>query len=238
MTKLANKKALVLGASRGIGAAVVTRLVQEGADTTFTYANSAQLARELVEKTGGETTGAKAIQVDSTNRDALTQVISEQGELDILVVVAGSCVMADPLEINLNVRSPYHASVEAARKMKDGGRIIIIGSVNDDRMPMAGGTSALTKSDMQGLVRDLARDLGHKNITVNNIQPKDHMHSFMAIKRQTEEIVDMMVYLAGPEAGRITGSQQIVGLAELKKEPSRKTFPFHALAFGFSPRAR
>lgn len=73
MANLNHKKALVLGGSRGIGAAVVTRLRQEGADTRFTYANSDQAAEELAAKTV-----SKAIKVDSSNRDALVSVIRDQ----------------------------------------------------------------------------------------------------------------------------------------------------------------
>jgi len=231
MSNLSNKKALVLGGSRGIGAAVVARLQQEGATTTFTYANADQAASEV-----STNTGAQAVKVDSTNRAALAEVIREQGALDILVIAAGVLVMGDALELNpddidhmlnVNVRSPYHASIEAAKNMNEGGRIIVIGSVNADRMPMAGGTAySLTKSAIQGFVRGLARDLGHRNITVNNIQPgpvdtemnpedgpmKDTMHSFMAIKRhaKAEEIAGMVAYLSGPEAGIITGAQHTI----------------------------
>ena len=231
MTHFINKKALVLGGSRGIGAAVVARLQKDGAETTFTYASSNQAANDVTAETG-----AKAIKVDSANREALAAVIRDQGALDILVISAGVLVMGDALELNpddidhmldINVRSPYHASIEAAKNMNEGGRIVIIGSVNADRMPMAGGAAyALSKSAMQGFVRGLARDLGHKNITVNNVQPgptdtdmnpedgpmKDVMHSFMAIKRhvKTEEIAGMVAYLTGPEASVITGAQHSI----------------------------
>ena len=163
-------------------------------------------------------------------------MIRDQEPLDILVIAAGVLVMGDALELDpddidhmldVNVRSPYHASIEAAKNMNEGGRIVIIGSANADRMPMAGGAAyALSKSAMQGFVRGLARDLGHKNITVNNIQPgpvdtdmnpedgpmKDTMHSFMAIKRhaRAEEIAGMVAYLTGPEAGIITGAQHTI----------------------------
>ena len=231
MTHFINKKALVLGGSRGIGAAVVARLQQKGAETVFTYANSDQEAAQVAAQTGGQ-----AIKVDSADREALATVIRNQGPLDVLVICAGVLVMGDPLALNpddidhmfdINVRSPYHASVEAAKGMKEDGRIIIIGSCNADRMPMAGGAAyALSKSAMQGFVRGLARDLGHKNITVNNIQPgptdtdmnpqdgpmKDVMHSFMAIKRhvRAEEVAGMVAYLAGPEASIITGAQHTI----------------------------
>jgi cyclic-di-GMP-binding biofilm dispersal mediator protein len=144
--------------------------------------------------------------------------------------------MGDPLTLNaddidrmidVNVRAPYHASVEAARQMNDDGRIIVIGSVNGDRMPFAGGAAyALTKAAMQGMVRGLARDFGGRGITVNSIQPgptdsdmnpadgpmAETMHSFMAIKRHArgDEIAELTAYLAGPHGAMITGSMQTI----------------------------
>ncbi|MED5525249.1 MAG: SDR family oxidoreductase [Pseudomonadota bacterium] len=231
MNTLTAKKALVLGGSRGIGAAIVNRLSAEGADLTFTYAGSAQAAKALA-----DSTASQAVQVDSSERDQLTAFIDSQGPLDILVINAGTLLMGDPLTlaaddvdrmIDINVRAPYHAAVAAARQMKDGGRIIVIGSVNGDRMPMAGASAyALTKSALQGMVRGLARDLGERGITVNNVQPgpvdtdmnpaegpfSELMHSFMAIKRhgKPEEIAALVAFLAGPEAGYITGAQHTI----------------------------
>lgn len=231
MNTLTAKKALVLGGSRGIGAAIVNRLSAEGADLTFTYAGSAQAAKALA-----DSTASQAVQVDSSERDQLTAFIESQGPLDILVINAGTLLMGDPLTlaaddvdrmIDINVRAPYHAAVAAARQMKDGGRIIVIGSVNGDRMPMAGASAyALTKSALQGMVRGLARDLGERGITVNNVQPgpvdtdmnpakgpfSELMHSFMAIKRhgKPEEIAALVAFLAGPDAGYITGSQHTI----------------------------
>ncbi|MEM9220032.1 MAG: SDR family oxidoreductase [Cyanobacteria bacterium P01_F01_bin.150] len=232
MATLINKRALVLGGSRGIGAAIVERLTSEGATTTFTYNRSTENAMDLANRTK-----AKALQADSADRVAISQVIAEQeGALDILVINAGMLVMGNPLEINpedvdrmidINVRGPYHAAVDGARQMNEGGRIVIIGSVNGDRMPFAGGAAyALTKSAIQGMVRGLARDFGDRNITVNSVQPgpvntemnpadgpmKDAMHSFMAIKRHAEpaEIAGMVAYLVGSEASIVTGAQHTI----------------------------
>jgi cyclic-di-GMP-binding biofilm dispersal mediator protein len=228
---LAGKKALVLGGSRGIGAAIVERLAADGAATAFTFGGSAEAAEALAARTGTTTT-----QADSADRQAVAKVIRDAGPLDILVVNAGVLVAGDPLEIDpadidrlidVNVRAPYHAAVEAARKMPDGGRIIVIGSVNGDRMPFPGlAAYALSKSAIQGLVRGLARDLGPRNITVNNVQPgpvdtdmnpadgpmKEMMHSVMAIKRhgKPSEIAALVAFLAGPEAGYITGAQHTI----------------------------
>ena len=174
MATLMNKRALVLGGSRGIGAAIVERLASEGASTTFTYNRSAESALELANRTH-----TKAIQADSSDRVTVGQVIQEQDALDILVINAGILVMGNPLDlapedvdrmIDINVRGPYHAAVDGGRQMNDGGRIVIIGSVNGDRMPFAGGAAyALTKSAIQGMVRGLARDFGDRRITVNSV---------------------------------------------------------------------
>ena len=231
MPDLTGKNALVLGGSRGIGAAVVRRLAADGALTSFTYAGSADAASALAAETG-----ASAVQADSRDRLAVDKVIAGLGALDILVVNAGVAAFGDPLEldpaeidrlIDLNVRSPYHASVAAAREMREGGRIVIIGSVNGDRIPFPGAAAyALSKSALQGMVRGLARDFGARGITVNNVQPgpvdtdmnpaegpmKDLMHSFMAVKRhiRPEEIAGLVAYLAGPEAAMVTGASHTI----------------------------
>ena len=231
MSVLVDKQALVLGGSRGIGAAIAERLAADGATTTFTYARSADAATALASKIG-----AQAIQVDSADRIRVGKVIADQGALDILVINAGILVMGDPLEtdpadvdrmIDINVRGPYHAAVDGARKMNQGGRIVIIGSVNGDRMPFSGGAAyALTKSAVQGMVRGLARDFGPRGITVNSVQPgpvdtdmnsadgpmKDAMHSFMVIQRHAKpaEIAGMVAYLVGPEASIVTGAQHTI----------------------------
>ncbi|MEL7053242.1 MAG: SDR family oxidoreductase [Cyanobacteria bacterium J06588_5] len=231
MATLTDKKALILGGSRGIGAAIVERLSAEGATTAFTYGSSEEAAKALAEKTGAST-----IQADSADRIAIGNVIAEQGPLDILVVNAGIAELGHALEldpkdvdrmIDINVRGPYHAAVDAARDMPDGGRIVIIGSVNGDRMPFPGGAAyGMTKSAVQGMVRGLARDFGDRGITVNSVQPgpvdtdlnpedgpmKDTMHSFMAIKRhaQPNEIAGMVAYLVGPEASIVTGAQHTI----------------------------
>lgn len=231
MKMMQSKKAMVLGGSRGIGAAIVKRLAKDGAEVIFTYQSSAESANKLAAETN-----SKAVKVDSGDRKAVAAVIAAQDALDILVVNAGIGILGNPLElkpeevdrmIDINVRGPYHAAVEAARKMNNNGRIIFIGSVNGDCIPFPGGAAyALTKSAVQGMTRGLARDFGPRGITVNNVQPgpvdtdmnpadgpmKDLMHSFMAIKRHArpEEIAGMVAYLSGPEAAIVTGAQHTI----------------------------
>jgi len=231
MSAFKNKSVLVLGGSRGIGAAIVRRFASEGAAVTFSYAGSQKAAEQLA-----NTTGSKSVHADSADRDAVIKQVRESGPLDILVVNAGVVLFGDALEqdpdaidrlFQINIHSPYHAAVEAARAMPEGGRIIVIGSVNGDRMPVAGMASyALSKSALQGMARGLARDLGPRGITVNVVQPgpidtdanpadgpmKDVLHSFMAIKRhgRPEEVAGMVAWLAGPEASFVTGAMHTI----------------------------
>jgi 3-oxoacyl-[acyl-carrier protein] reductase len=179
---------------------------------------------------------AVAINADSADvaavRTAVTTTVEVLGGIDVLVNNAGIATMA-PLEkfsiddfdrmVAINVRAVFVAVQEAARHMKDGGRIITIGSVNADRMPFAGGAVyAMSKAAVAGLTRGLARDLGPRGITVNAVQPgpvdtemnpasgpfADMLRGLMALPRygRDEEIAAMVAYLAGAEAGFVTGA--------------------------------
>jgi len=233
---LNGKVALIQGGSRGIGAAIVKRLAAEGAAVAFTYVSSAAKAEELqnsITAAGGK---ALAIKADSADADAIRNAVSATveafGGLDILVNNAGILAMAPLDEFKLedfdqtlavNVRSVFIATQEAARHMTEGGRVINIGSTNADRMPFAGGaTYAMSKSALVGLTKGLARDLGPRGITVNNVQPgpvdtdmnpadsdfAESLMSLMAIGRygKVDEIASFVAYLAGPEAAYITGA--------------------------------
>lgn len=231
MSEFAGKSVLVLGGSRGIGAAMVRHFVDAGATVRFTYSGSKDAAEALAAETG-----ASAHKADSAVRAETVAAVRDAGALDILIVNAGVAIMGDPLAldpdavdrlIDINVRSPYHAAVEAGRQMKDDGRIIIIGSVNGDRVPGPGFTAyALSKSAMQGLARGLARDFGARGITVNTIQPgpvdtdmnpadgpfAKMLHAMMAIKRHahSDEVAALALFLCGKDAALITGTTHTI----------------------------
>ncbi|HGK7505992.1 SDR family oxidoreductase [Kluyvera cryocrescens] len=231
MAVFQNKSVLVLGGSRGIGAAIVQRFAADGASVVFTYAGSRDAAQALAQETG-----STAVLADSADRDAIIKLVADSGPLDILVINAGIILFGDARELDsdavdrlfrINIHAPYHAAVEAARKMPPGGRIIVIGSVNGDRMPLPGlAAYSVSKSALQGLGRGLARDFGPLGITVNIVQPgpidtdanpesgplKELMHSFMAIKRhgRPEEVAGMVAWLAGPEASFVTGAMHTI----------------------------
>ena len=233
---LIGKVALVQGGSRGIGAAVVKQLAAQGAAVAFTYVSSTAKAEALqaeIIRQGGK---AHAIKADSGNADEIRRAVSTTvetfGRLDILVNNAGVLHIA-PLDqfkledfdqtLNINVRSVFVATQAAAAHMTEGGRIINIGSTNADRMPFAGGSVyAMSKAALVGMVKGLARDLGPRGITVNNVQPGPidtdmnpansdfaaTMIGLMAVPRYgtAEEVASFVGYLAGPEAAYITGA--------------------------------
>ncbi|WP_206641057.1 SDR family oxidoreductase [Rhizobium leguminosarum] len=233
---LSGRVAIVTGGARGIGAAIVERLARDGASVAFTYATSEKAATELVHAVAAAGGKALAIRSDAADTNAVRAAVSQTrdvfGRLDILVNNAGVLYWSSfdtfSLEdfdhtLAVNVRSVFVASQAAAAHMGEGGRIINIGSCNADRVPSAGGgVYAMSKSALVGLSAGMARDLGPKGITVNNVQPgptdtdmnpekgaqASGLHDLMAIRRHArpEEIAGMVAYLAGPEAGMVTGA--------------------------------
>lgn len=233
---LSGQVAFVQGGSRGIGAAIVKRLARDGAAVAFTYVSSASKAEELVATITAAGGKALAIRADSADavavQHAIRQSVTTFGRLDILVNNAGVLVWGHLEELTLddldrtlavNIRSVFVACQEAAHHMGKGGRIINIGSTNADRIPMAGGSVyAMSKSALVGLTKGMARDLGPRGITVNNVQPgpvdtdmnpadgesAEQLKGMMALARygKDEEIASFVAYLAGPEAGYVTGA--------------------------------
>ena len=240
MNQTLKNSALVTGGSRGIGAAIVKRLASEGANVALTYSNSPDRANEVVKAAQASGVRSLAIQADSADASAVVtaveRTVSELGGIDILVNNAGILVTG-PLEdfkladfdrtLAINVRAVFVATQAAVKHMKDGGRIINIGSTNAERMPFAGGgVYAMSKSALQGLVQGLARDLGPRGITINNVQPgpvnpemnpEDGEFAVMLKKVNAlprygtaEEIAGMVAYLSGHEAAYITGASLMI----------------------------
>ena len=230
------KVALVTGGARGIGAANVKRLVRDGAAVAFTYVSSPDKANALAAAINADGGKALAIQADSADaaavQAAVTRTVEHFGQLDILVSSAGILQLAPvdqfPLEDfdrmwAVNVRATFIAVQEAVKHMKEGGRIVTIGSISGLRVGYPGaGVYSMTKAAIATLVRGLALDLAERGITVNNVQPGPietdmngpdkahvpHVKASMPVKRlgQPEEVAGMVAYLTGAEASFITGS--------------------------------
>jgi 3-oxoacyl-[acyl-carrier protein] reductase len=235
-SSLQHKRALVTGGSRGIGAAIVKRLAREGAHVALTYVSKPEQANETVRAAQAYGVRALAIQADSGDAKAVLAAVertnTELGGIDILVNNAGIAAIA-PLDdfrledfdrtVAVNLRAVFVATQAAVKHMKEGGRVINIGSCNAERMPFKGGAVyAMSKAGLVGLVKGLARDLGPRGITVNNVQPgpidtdmNPANGDFAAVLRNlmamphygsVDDIAAMVAFLAGPEAGFVTGA--------------------------------
>lgn len=234
--QLKNKRALVTGGSRGIGAAIVKRLALEGAHVAFTYVSNTDQANQTVKNAQSLGVKSFAIQADNADAQAVTAAVEkaaqEMGGIDILVNNAGIAVIGPFDDFRLedfdrtfavNVRAAFVAIQAAVKHMQAGGRIINIGSCNAERMPFAGGgVYAMSKAALVGLVKGLARDLGPRGITINNIQPgpvdtdlnpansdfAKTLIQLLAVPRYGtgDEVAALVAYLAGPEAAYVTGA--------------------------------
>ncbi|WP_306224866.1 SDR family NAD(P)-dependent oxidoreductase [Bosea beijingensis] len=236
MSRLAGKRALVTGGSRGIGAAIARRLAAEGADVALTYERSAEKAAAVAREIEGLGRKGFAIAADSADPAAVTRAVDEAakalGGLDILVNNAGiyrggpvaDWSLADiDATLAVNVRAVVLASQAAAAHLGEGGRIISTGSCLADRVVEPDVTLyAMSKAALIGFTKGLARDLGPRGITVNIVHPgstdtdmnpaggpgADAQRARMAIPRygQPEDIAGLVAYLASEEARFITGA--------------------------------
>lgn len=227
------KHALVFGGSRGIGAAIVRRLAGDGARVSYTFVAREDSARDLAAEiagAGGEAFPIRADSADATQiQAAVDAAVERHGPIDTLVVNAGLFRMATVDAVSLedldqmlaiNVRGVFLAVQAAAGQLNDGGRVILIGSNVTIRTGMAGATVyQFTKAGVAAMAKGLALDLAPRGITVNTVQPGptdtdinagavDTLAAMSPLKRvaHPDEIAGLVAYLAGPEAGYVTGT--------------------------------
>jgi len=222
--------------------AVLVRRLQgnwtaDGAAVAITYSASPERANEVVAEikaSGGRAVAIKADAADEVAvRRAVAETVSTFGGLDILVNNAGIAMMGDIADVsvtdfdrmtNVNVKGVFVAVQESLKHMKSGGRIINIGSVMSETsiFPTAS-IYTMTKAAVAGLTRGLARDLGPRGITINNVQPgpidtemnpgdgpsADGLRATIPMGRfgKTDEIGNVVAFLASPAASFVNGAQ-------------------------------
>ena len=240
MSKLAKKVAFVTGGSRGIGAAIAKRLAADGASVAITYAKDANAASAVVKaiETGGGK--ALAIQADAADAKAINAAIEKTvatlGRLDVLVNNAGTAI-PKPFEqttleemdhmIDLNFRGVMVATQVGLKHMNDNGRIIMIGSCVGERMMTPGlAAYSATKGAVKMFTQGLAREVGSRGITVNNVQPGPidtdlnpasgewaaPQIAVTALKRYgtVDEVAALVSFVASSESSYITGANLTV----------------------------
>ena len=237
---LNGKVALITGGSRGIGAAIAKRLASEGASVAITYARDGPSASAVVKSITDIGGKAIAIQADAADADAVKAAVEKTvaafGRLDVLVNNAGTA-FPKPFEestleemdrvIDINLRGVLVATQAALKHMKSGGRIISIGSAVGERVAAPGLVPyAGTKGAVKMFTQALAREIGSRGITVNNVQPGPidtelnpatgdwavPQKAATALNRygHVDDIAAMVAFVASPEASYITGANLTV----------------------------
>jgi len=230
VSKLANKVALVTGASKGIGAAVARHLAAEGAAVIVNYASSREGADRVVadiQSKGGKAVAIQANLADPAEATRLFQEAREAfGPLDILVNNAGVYEFA-PLEaitpehfhrqFDLNVLGLLLSSQEALKSFRpEGGNIINVSSVVSTHILPNTAVYSATKAAVDAITRILAKELADRNIRVNSVNPgmvdtEGAAHIVHGESRpegrvgQPDDIARAVVFLAAADSGWITG---------------------------------
>jgi len=214
--------ALVTGSSRGIGRSIATRLGQDGFDVVVNYRTGRAAAEEVVadiEAKGGRALAVQADVTDPARLRGLFDAAEEAfGGLDVLVGNVGVARFGTLAEFTdedydlvfaTNTRATFVALREAARRVRDGGRIVIISSGAAVTSRVAGGVYAASKAAGDALVRSAAKELGPRGVTVNSVLPgATRTDAFAA--GSTEERVARTI--ADTPLGRLGEPEDIAGI--------------------------
>ena len=242
--KLAGKVAVVTGASKGIGAAIARKLSAEGASVVVNYSSSKEGADRVVADIARGHGKAVAIKADLSKQNEIEQLFAETkkafGRLDILVNNAG-VYQFSPLEgvtqehfhkhFDLNVLGLVLASREAAKYFgPEGGSIVNISSVATSLGLPNTSVYTASKGAVDAVTKQLARELGPRNIRVNAINPgmvetegleaagfangdvRKQVAAQTPLGRigQVDDIAPAAVFFASPDAAWITGESLVI----------------------------
>jgi 3-oxoacyl-[acyl-carrier protein] reductase len=234
MKPLSNKTALITGASRGIGAAIATRLAADGAQVILHYGAGKDEATALAEQINAAGGTATLAHADLSKKDGAQSLFAGMAanRIDILVNNAGVAPFASVEEttpeifdnlMNINVRSLFFVTQEALTRLNDGGRIINISSlVTRAYFPGIPAYSA-SKGFVDVLTLHMAASLGARSITVNAVAPgaidtrmsawihgpagAETLKQIQALPGvgQPEQVAGVVAFLAGPDGAWTTG---------------------------------
>lgn len=229
MGLLTGKTAIVTGAARGIGRAIAERLAGEGARVVVNYASSAAAAEELAARTGG-----MAVRADVSQEQEVLEMFDAAGRVfggvDIVVNNAAVALMKPLADFtgeefervfSINARGAFHCCREAARRLREGGRIVNISTGATVGGTAGGSVYCASKAAVEQFTRALARELAPRRITVNTVSPGfTETDMFAALPHLAElapkltplgragrpgEIAAVVAWLCTEDAGWITG---------------------------------
>ncbi len=235
---LSGKSALVTGASRGIGRAIAIGLAGRGAKVAVGYLKNAKLAAEVVDQIRDSGGVAVAIQADLARPSEVAatfdQAEAKLGPLDIVVANASDVIIKPFVDFTedefdrlfaANAKSAFFTMQEAAKRLRDGGRIIATSTGGTKMFFTETSVYLGTKGAVEQFVRVLSRELGPRGITVNAISPgftdtdllpdRDRevaagMSPFARVG-QPEDVAAVAVFLATEEARWVTGQNLAAG---------------------------
>ncbi|MFK4302096.1 3-oxoacyl-[acyl-carrier protein] reductase [Paenibacillus sp. RC254] len=236
MKHLDGKTAIITGSSRGIGRAIAEQLADLGANVIINYASSPDKAKEVVEgiiQKGGKAIALHADLGKMSDIEALfTSTITEFGKVDILVNNAGLMItkpLADVTEADfdkqfaLNVKGTFFACQQAMKHMENYGRIVNISTSVIGQMFPSYSVYAGTKGAVEQFTRQLAKEFGSKQITINAVAPGpvntelfqegkteqqiEGMKKMNAFGRlgEPEDIADVIEFLVSAKSQWVTG---------------------------------
>jgi 3-oxoacyl-[acyl-carrier protein] reductase len=236
MSEQRNKVAIVTGASRGIGAAVAERLAADGFAVVINYSGDAKPAAELARKIEGEGGRALAAKADVSDAGAVRGLFDAAetgfGGVDVLVNNAGIMMLSKiadtddaawDRQMNVNLKGTFHALREAARRLRNGGRIVNFSTSVVGTKLETYGAYAATKAAVETLTAILAKELRGRSITVNAIAPGptatdlftrgksqeviDRFAKMAPLERlgTPQDIAAAVAFLVGPDGGWING---------------------------------